>query len=98
MALPPLLASLILHWPHPASRAREVQDPEVSLLEPEQGREGPRMDQNAAERKGMDNQHRMNKINKILASLPLLAEPESQTIDIPKQNEMKQNKRRDMAQ
>lgn len=54
------------------------------------------MDQNAAERKGMDNQHRMNKINKILASLPLLAEPESQTIDIPKQNEMKQNKRRDM--
>lgn len=75
-----------------------MQDPEVSLLEPEQGREGPRMDQNAAERKGRDNQHRMNKINKILASLPLLAEPESQTIDIPKQNEMKQNKRRDMAQ
>lgn len=75
-----------------------MQDPEVSLLELEQGREGQRTDQNGAERKRMDNQHSMNKINKILAFFYLLAEPGSQTIDIPKRNKMKQNKRREMAQ
>lgn len=80
------------------NRAGEVQYLEVSLLEREEGRGRQRMDQNGTGRKGMDNQHSMNKINKILASLQLLAEPGSQTIDIPKQNKMKQNKRRDMAQ